>query len=149
MLLLQFLVFTISDPSQFGYTKEFFLNKSYPRQQLFKDLVKLYYSRSELEFSRSSFRVRGNTIDIWPSYMDDYIQLEFDNDILKSITQLNPFTARHIQLEKFLLYPAKQYVTGNENLPEIIAKIHKDKEKQIKFFKFKTQFSKPLVFLRE
>ncbi len=129
-------IYNIGDPSQFGaYTKEFFLNKSYPRQQLFKDLVKLYYSRSELEFSRSSFRVRGNTIDIWPSYMDDYIQLEFDNDILKSITQLNPFTARHIQLEKFLLYPAKQYVTGNENLPEIIAKIHKDKEKQIKFFK--------------
>ncbi len=128
-------IYNIGDPTQFGaYTLELFLNKSYPRRQLFEEFVRLYYSRSELEFSRSTFRVRGNTIDLWPSYMDDYIQLEFDNEALKSITQLNPFTARQISLEKFLLYPAKQYVTGNDNITEIIGKIHKDKEKQINYF---------------
>jgi excinuclease ABC subunit B len=127
-------IYNIGDPSQFGaHTLEIFIGKLYPRRQLFEDFVKLYYTRSEMEFKRSKFRVRGNLIDVWPAYMDDYISLEFDNNKLISINQLNPLTGKIINLEQFFLYPAKQYVSGGVD-EEIFKKIRADKEKQVKFF---------------
>lgn len=127
-------IYNIGDPSQFGAkTLEFKINGIYDLRSTIKDLVSLYYSRSELEFSRSKFRVRGNLIDIWPAYMDDYLSLEFDGEKLLSITQLNPFTGKIIKLEQFLLYPAKQYVSGGVN-DEIFKKIRADRDKQVKMF---------------
>jgi len=127
-------IYNIGDPSQFGaHTLEIFVGKSYPRRQLFEDFVKLYYQRSEMEFKRSTFRVRGNTIDIWPAYMDDYLSLEFESEKLLSITQLNPLTGKIIKLEQFLLYPAKQYVSGGVDC-EVFKKIRDDRDKQVKMF---------------
>lgn len=127
-------IYNIGDPTQFGAkTLEFIKGNIYDLKSTIYNLISLYYQRSESEFSRSKFRVRGNLIDVWPAYMDDYISLEFDNNKLISLNQLNPFTGKIIKLEKFLLYPAKQYVSGGVD-EEIFKKIRADKEKQVKFF---------------
>ena len=129
-------IYNIGDPSEFANrTLDLKVDQKYPRRQLFESFISLFYTRSELEFKRSTFRVRGETIEIWPSYLDSFLSLEFQNDNLVKITQSHPFTGKEIQLNDFKLFPAKQYVSGDKNLPEVFANIRKDCAKQVELFK--------------
>jgi excinuclease ABC subunit B len=130
-------IYNIGDPDEFNsHTLDFFLGQPLNRRQLFESFVSLFYTRSELEFKRSSFRVRGETIEVWPSYQDWIISLEFNDDKLAKITQRHPFSGQEVNLEKFRLYPAKQYVgSSNSNLTDIFAKIRSDCDKQVALFK--------------
>ena len=129
-------IYNIGDPSEFANrTLDLKVGQNYPRRQLFESFISLFYTRSELEFKRSTFRVRGETIEIWPSYLDSFLSLEFQNDNLIKITQNHPFTAKEINLNDFKLFPAKQYVSGDQNLPEVFANIRKDCAKQVELFK--------------
>jgi len=130
-------IYNIGDPMEFGdLTIDFNIDQSWPRRQLFEKLISLFYTRSELEFKRSTFRVRGETIEVWPSYQDSVISLEFQNDVLKKIIERNPMTAKEFNLEKFRLYPAKQYVgASGEKLDHIYEEIRSDCVKQSEKFK--------------
>jgi len=130
-------IYNIGDPAEFGAKNiDFSLDQNFPRRQLFENLISLFYTRSELEFKRSTFRVRGETIEIWPSYQDWVISLEFQNDILKKIVQRNPMTGNEFNLEKFRLFPAKQYVgASGGDLDDIYKKIRSDCQTQVELFK--------------
>jgi len=129
-------IYNIGDPTEFANKAlDFKIGQNYPRRQLFESFINLFYIRSELEFKRSTFRVRGETIEIWPSYLDSFLSLEFQNDNLIKITQNHPFIGKEIYLNDFKLFPAKQYVSGDQNLPEVFANIRKDCAKQVKLFK--------------
>ncbi len=129
-------VYNIGDPQDFsGKTITFIPNNVYPRRQLFENLVSLFYSRSEMEFKRGQFRVRGETIEIWPSYADWVIVLEFNPDQkLSSIIQRNPFSGHEFVLNNFKLYPAKQFVSGSTD-QKIFAQIRSDCQKSVAEFK--------------
>jgi excinuclease ABC subunit B len=129
-------IYNIGDPVEVeNLSFSFEVDKKYPRRQLLENLVSLFYIRSELEFKRSTFRVRGENIDLWPSYSDSYLALEFQNEVLVKITQRHPFTNREVELNKFKLFPAKQYVSGHYDLDDIFKTIRKDCQHQIKIFK--------------
>jgi excinuclease ABC subunit B len=73
-------IYNIGDPVEFeNMTFSLEINHEYPRRQLLESFISLYYTRSELEFKRSTFRIRGGNIEIWPSYTDSYLVLEFLN----------------------------------------------------------------------
>lgn len=129
-------IYNIGDPTEFE-NKAFDLKvgQNYPRRALFELFISLFYTRSELEFKRSTFRVRGETIEIWPSYMDSYLSLDFDGELLTKITNYHPLTAQEKDINPFRLFPAKQYVGGDKNLPDIFNKIRKDRDEQVSFFK--------------
>lgn len=129
-------IYNIGDPSEFE-NMSFLLkdNLKYPRRKFLEQLVSLFYVRSELEFKRSTFRVRGENIDLWPSYTDSYLSLEFENEILIKITQRHPFTGKETTITQYKLFPAKQYVSGQQNLNDIFKKIKNDCAKQIEMFK--------------
>jgi excinuclease ABC subunit B len=131
-------IYNIGDPREFG-TKTLDLNIGdlWNRRQIFEELVGLFYTRSELEFKRAQFRIRGETLEIWPSYADWIIVLEFDTENkIKKITERNPFSGHEFELTTFRLYPAKQYVgASGANLKEIIAKIKSDCAIEVKKFK--------------
>ena len=129
-------IYNIGDPVEFeNMTFSLEIGRQYPRRQLLESFISLYYVRSELEFKRSTFRIRGGNIELWPSYTDSYLVLEFQDDTLIKIIQRHPMTSKEIVLEKFKLFPAKQYVSGHRDLKEIFKQIRSDCDKQVKLFK--------------
>ncbi|MFA6368946.1 MAG: excinuclease ABC subunit UvrB, partial [Candidatus Shapirobacteria bacterium] len=129
-------IYNIGDPTEFAnLTLDLKVGNNYPRRQLFESFISLYYTRSEMEFKRSTFRVRGETIEIWPSYTDSFLSLEFQDQTLIKIIQHHPFTAQEKVFDDYKLFPAKQYVSGEKNLPEVFANIKKDCAKQVEMFK--------------
>ncbi len=129
-------IYNIGDPSEFeNMTFSLEIGNKYPRRQLLEKLISLFYLRSELEFRRATFRIRGENMDIWPSYTDSYLSLEFENEILIKITQRHPFTGKETTITQYKLFPAKQYVSGQQNLNDIFKKIKNDCAKQIEMFK--------------
>ncbi|PJA50884.1 excinuclease ABC subunit B, partial [Candidatus Shapirobacteria bacterium CG_4_9_14_3_um_filter_36_12] len=105
-------IYNIGDPREFGSTTlDLKTGDNWSRRGLFEKLVSLFYTRSELEFKRSNFRVRGEVVEIWPSSADWMIVLEFDeSNKLKKITERNPFSGHEFNLQTYKLFPAKQYV---------------------------------------
>ena len=129
-------IYNIGDPSEFeNMTFSLEIGQKYPRRQLLEKLVSLFYLRSELEFKRSTFRVRGENFDLWPSYTDSYLSLEFQDENLTKITQRHPFTGKETEISQFILFPAKQYVSGHHDLKDIFKIIKTDCAKQIEYFK--------------
>ena len=130
-------IYNIGDPANFSHlTIDFTPGNLYPRRQLLEKLVSLYYQRQQLEFKRGTFRLRGQTLEIWPSYQDNIVCLEFEQDKLIALSQRHWEQASFSQLDQFRLYPAKQYVgSANQKLASIAAKIRADKQKQINVFK--------------
>ncbi len=135
-------IYNIGDPQEFGSkTLTLKIGDLWNRRQLFEQLVSLFYTRSELEFKRAQFRVRGDTIEIWPSYADWILILEFDTEgKISKITERNPFSGHEFDLQNYQLFPAKQYVgAAASNLKEIMAKIRSDCDVQVKKFEANKQ----------
>ena len=135
-------IYNIGDPRDFGSkTLSLKIGDLWNRRQLFEQLVNLFYVRSELEFKRAQFRVRGEAIEIWPSYADWIIVLEFDTEgKISKITERNPFSGHEFDLQDYQLFPAKQYVGANgSNLKEIISKIKSDCALEVKKFEANKQ----------
>ena len=130
-------IYNIGDPREFSNkTLNLKIGDLWNRRQLFEELVSLFYTRSELEFKRAQFRVRGESIEIWPSYADWIIILEFDSENkIKKITERHPFSGHEFDLKNYLLFPAKQFVgASGSDLKEIIAKIKSDCALEVKKF---------------
>jgi len=130
-------IYNIGSPEDFSQRIiNFSLGKNYPRRALFEQLVSLYYNRSSLEFTRSTFRVRGELVEIWPSYQDWILSLEFSGDKLINILHRHPLSGQEQKISDFCLYPAKQYVgAASANLPDIFKKIRADAKHQAAVFK--------------
>jgi excinuclease ABC subunit B len=131
-------IYNIGDPNEFGTrTLTLKIGDNWTRRRLSEELVKLYYTRNEIEFKRSQFRIRGQTFEVWPSYADWVISLEFDeSDNIRTITERNPFSGNEFKLAEYRLYPAKQFVgASGVALKDIYAKIRQDCSKQVELFK--------------
>ena len=130
-------IYNIGDPDQFGNkTLDIKIGDNWTRRRLSEELVNLYYSRSEMEFKRSQFRIRGETFEIWPSSTDTILSVEFDtSDNLKSIIQRHPFSGQETLLNFYRLYPAKQFVGASGDIKSIYAQIKADCTIQVDKFK--------------
>jgi len=129
-------IYNIGDPIEFSSRViDFKIDQNWNRRQLFKDLIHLFYKRSEIDFKRATFRLRGPIIEIWPSYQDWILSLEFKQDKLIKINQRHPFSNHQFDLKEFRLYSAKQYVGGSSEQKSIFKKIKQDCQKQVKLFK--------------
>ncbi|MCL4384015.1 excinuclease ABC subunit UvrB [Patescibacteria group bacterium] len=106
-------IYNIGDPVEFsGKTVEFKVGDLWPRRLLLEKLVELFYTRSDMEFRRGTFRVRGESIELWPAYQDWVLVLEIENEKITKILERNPMTGKEFVENRFLLFPAKQYVSG-------------------------------------
>ncbi len=107
------------------------------RDELIKDLIAIQYDRNDMELARCNFRVRGDTVEIFPANWDDYlIRVEFFGDEIDRITQVEPVTAKvHAELSHVMIYPASHYVVPQEKINMACDNIEKELEEQVKFFK--------------
>lgn len=105
------------------------------RNRFLHGLVEILYSRTEVEFGRGTFRVKGDTVDIYPGYADFAYRIIFWGDDLEEIQRIEPDTGKKIDSQtEIILYPANLFVTGKDVMHESIHQIQDDLVKQIKYF---------------
>ena len=106
------------------------------RSQLLRDFVALQYKRNDAAFSRGTFRVRGDVIEVFPAHYEDYAwRLSLFGDELESITEFDPLTGeKTAKLEHIKLYPNSHYVTPRPTLTQAVKHIRLELEKQVKEF---------------
>ena len=107
------------------------------REDVLKKLVEIHYERSDLDFHRSSFRVRGDVVDIYPAYEDcSSIRLIFFGDCVERIQEIDPLTGHIMQeLSRVAVYPASHYVTTSAKRQEAIHNVREELTRRIEHFK--------------
>jgi excinuclease ABC subunit B len=105
------------------------------RNRFLYDLVAILYSRSEVEFNRGSFRVKGDTVDIFPGYADFAYRIIFWGDEIEEIQMIEPHSGKKVRSEtKISIFPANLFVTGKDALQTAIHQIQDDLVTQIEYF---------------
>lgn len=135
-------IYNIGDPRDFsGKTLNFKVGDLWPRRKLLESLVSIFYTRSQMEFARGQFRLRGETLEIWPSYADWILVIEMDTSgKIQKIFERNPFTNHEFELKNYLLFPGKQFVgASGPGLKDIIQKIKADAVIESKAFEDRGQ----------
>jgi len=98
-------------------------------------LVENLYERNDIKFARGCFRVRGETVDVFPAYMESAIRVEFWGDEVDSIRELDPLTGETGKpFEHFQLYPANQFITPRDKMEGATKRIEKELEEQVANF---------------
>lgn len=97
---------------------------SYPREELLKQLISIHYTRNDMSFSRGTFRIRGDVMDIYPAYSDTPVRLEFWGDELDSIHFIDPVTAKSQGASDWvIIYPARHFITNDEMMKTALKEI--------------------------
>ena len=106
------------------------------RDELLRRLVEIRYERNDIAFERNMFRVRGDTVELYPAYYRDHaIRVEFFGDEIDRITDFNPVTgAVNRHLNHIAIYPASHYVTTKDKMDRAIGEIRRELEEQVKYF---------------
>lgn len=106
------------------------------RNVVLRQLVDALYSRSEVDFQRGNFRVKGDTVDIYPAYADTAIRIVFWGDEIEEISGFDPLTGQtYQQMDQAVIYPANIFVTTPERMKSAIRHIQDDLVAQIEYFK--------------
>ena len=107
------------------------------RDEVLKKLVKMQYTRNELDFKRGTFRAKGDIVEIYPSDQSERaIRVEFWGDEIEKISEINPLTGKSIGTRTHvMIFPNSHYVTTKEKMERAIGTIEEELEERIKFFK--------------
>ena len=105
------------------------------RNAMLRQLVDALYSRSEVDFQRGNFRVKGDTVDIFPAYADTAIRIVFWGDEIEEIQSFNPLNGHVIdEMNEVVIYPANIFVTTKTRMKSSIHQIQDDLVAQINYF---------------
>jgi excinuclease ABC subunit B len=111
------------------------------RQRFLERLVDNIYERNDYELKPGRFRVRGDTVDVMPSYLEHGLRVEFFGDDVEALSEFDPLTGEVLRtLEQFDLYPANQYVTSRGKLEPAIAAIRAELDERVAFFEKNGQY---------
>ncbi len=106
------------------------------REELIAKLVDLQYERNDINFVRNKFRVRGDTVEIYPAYsQENAIRVEFFGDEIDRISEINTLTGEvKTFLSHIAIYPASHYIVPQDKLEEALTEIKEEMEERVKFF---------------
>ena len=124
-------IYNIGNPEEYGkYELPIYLGLKTTWQDLGEKLINMQYDRSDYEFSRGSFRVRGYTMDIYPAYQDVAYRVEFGLDAVTSITAFDPISGKSVPetigKTGIVIFPAKLYLVNQERYQNSEAQIRTD-----------------------
>ncbi len=113
----------------------------YERNELLRKLVECRYERNDIAFERNMFRVRGDTVEIYPAYYKGRaIRVEFFGDEIDRISEFDPVTGRASKaLNHIAIYPASHYVTTKDKMDRAVVEIRRELEEQVKLFQANQQ----------
>jgi excinuclease ABC subunit B len=106
------------------------------RDDVLKQLIHIQYTRNDINFTRGTFRVRGDTIEIFPAYRHEAVRVEWFGDEIDSISLIDPLTGKILEkLDRIIIYTAKHFITSPPRLKEAVKAIEEELKEQIEFFK--------------
>ncbi len=126
-------IYSLGNPEDFRtMAAELEVGKQMSRQQLIHDLVDMQYERNDMVLEPGRFRVRGETLDVVPSYENDILRVELEGNTIKKIKEVNTLNGDvKVSLDKFTLYPARQYVVPEEKHALALEHIKQELEKRL------------------
>ena len=112
------------------------------RDELLKKLIEIRYERNDIAFDRNMFRVRGDTVEVFPVYSyDKAIRIEFFGDEIDRISEINPVTGTPTRiLNHVAIYPASHYVTTKEKMASAVKEMRRECDERVAFFKSQDKF---------
>ncbi|MDX1948298.1 MAG: excinuclease ABC subunit UvrB [Pirellulaceae bacterium] len=106
------------------------------RDEMLKQLVDIQYDRNDVAFERAKFRVRGDCVEVWPSYEEYAFRVELWGDEVEKLSIINPISGETLAVEQQLfLYPAKHFVMPEERINQAIETIRQELEDRLKVFR--------------
>ncbi len=135
-------IYGIGNPEEFGKNVlRLQEGDNISRNKLLFDLVEILYSRTEGEFKRGTFRVKGDTVDVFVAYADFAYQFIFWGDEIEAIQRIDPVTGEKQSEERIVtIFPANLFVTGKDQLQVAIKEIQDDMVEQVQFFEEERRF---------
>ena len=135
-------IYGIGNPEEFGKNVlHLQTGDVMSRNKLLFNFVDILYSRTEAEFKRGNFRVKGDTVDIYPAYADFAFRIIFWGDEIESLQVINPATGKKVSDEKLItIYPANLFVTGKDVIEVATREIQDDLVHQISYFEEERRF---------
>ncbi len=131
-------IYNIGSPQEYRDAYLFLeTGENFPRNDIIKRLVEIYYERNDVDFSRGKFRVRGDTIEIFPSYHEDRAyRIELFGDAVEKICEINPLTGKVISTSnRLLVYPAKHFVTTQSRLEQALVSIEQELDERLTYLR--------------
>lgn len=135
-------IYGIGNPEEFGknvvHIQE---GELITRNQFLFKMVEILYSRSDAEFKRGTFRVKGDTVDVFVAYADFAYRFIFWGDEIEAIQRIEPHSGKKISDEKMItVFPANLFVTGKDMVHKVIHEIQDDLVEQVQFFENERRF---------
>ncbi|MCX6329751.1 MAG: excinuclease ABC subunit UvrB [Bacteroidia bacterium] len=129
-------IYGIGNPDDFhSNTVQVVKGQNIARNQFLRKLVDSLYSRNELEFRHGTFRVRGDTVDIYPAYADIAVRIVFFGDQVEEIYTFDPVSGNRLEiLNEYIIYPANIFVTTRDRINQAISQIQDDLVRQVTHF---------------
>ena len=135
-------IYNIGSPKEYGhFVFEITSGMKIGREQIIDRIVDLQYERSDFGFNRGTFRVRGDSIDIYPAYMDEGIHIEVAEKSITKVEMINPVTGAKTENKNgyepssFVLYPAKHFMTDPNSYKSVFEMIKSDLNGRVKELK--------------
>ena len=111
-------------------------NEIIKRDNILERLINIHYGRNDIDFHRGCFRVRGDVIEIFPSYLEYAFRIELWGDRIEAIFEIDPLTGKVIKRkDKLIVYPAKHFVTTKDKLAKALLSIEEELGERLKYFK--------------
>jgi len=129
-------IYGIGNPEEFGKNRiQLNVGETIARNRLLFGLVDVLYNRTQAEFKRGTFRVQGDTVDIFLAYADYAVRIYFFGDEIEAIQRIDPVSGKKISEEKTVtIFPANLFVTGKDMLQQAIREIQDDMMLQVQMF---------------
>ena len=131
-------IYGLGSPEEFkGMSVSLRPGQSIERDDLIRDLIAIQYTRNDMVLERTNFRVRGDTVEIYPAQGGEHlIRVEFFGDEIERICEVEQLTGRvHAELSHVMIYPASHYVVPQEKINRACENIERELEERVKFFK--------------
>ncbi|MFN2313268.1 MAG: excinuclease ABC subunit UvrB [Bacteroidales bacterium] len=130
-------IFGIGNPDDFrSNTVHVIKGAKTGRNLLLRKLVDSLYARNEIEFTHGTFRVRGDTVDVFPAYADIALRIVFYGDEIEEVSTFDPLSGQHReQLDEYVIYPANLFVTTRERINVAVSQIQDDMVLQARHFR--------------
>ena len=111
-------------------------NEIIKRDNILERLINIHYERNDIDFHRGCFRVRGDVIEIFPSYLEYAFRIELWGDKIEAISEIDPLTGKVVKRkDKLIVYPAKHFVTPKDKLERAILSIEEELRERLEYFK--------------
>lgn len=130
-------IYNLGSPKDYkNRSIELITGKEKSRQKLLAELIESHYERSDIEFIRGKFRVKGDTVEVFPAYLETAVRVEFYGDTVESIKDFDPLTGEVIfKKEKAYIYPAKLFVTSGEKIENALKTIKIELDERVAVLK--------------